>query len=50
MDLIPALSIQAPGKSYGPVHVLKDISAQTAKGECLGLLGPSGCGKSTLLT
>jgi multiple sugar transport system ATP-binding protein len=49
MDLTPALSIQSLGKSYGQVHVLKDISAEIAPGEFLVLVGPSGCGKSTLL-
>jgi multiple sugar transport system ATP-binding protein len=49
MDMTPALSIEALGKSYGEVHVLKDISAAIAPGEFLVLVGPSGCGKSTLL-
>jgi multiple sugar transport system ATP-binding protein len=49
MDMTPALSIEALGKSYGQVHVLKDISAAIAPGEFLVLVGPSGCGKSTLL-
>jgi multiple sugar transport system ATP-binding protein len=49
MDLTPALSIQSLGKSYGQVHVLKDISAEIAPGEFLVLVGPSGCGKSSLL-
>ena len=49
MDLTPALSVEALSKSYGEVHVLKDISAAIAPGEFLVLVGPSGCGKSTLL-
>jgi multiple sugar transport system ATP-binding protein len=44
-----ALEIRHLVKSYGPVQVLKDVSADIEKGEFLVLVGPSGCGKSTLL-
>ena len=37
------------GKSYGEVHVLKDINLDIKKGELIVFVGPSGCGKSTLL-
>ena len=36
-------------KSYGSVHVLKNIDLNIQKGELVVFVGPSGCGKSTLL-
>jgi multiple sugar transport system ATP-binding protein len=36
-------------KSYGSVHVLKDIDLHIKDGEFVVFVGPSGCGKSTLL-
>ncbi len=36
-------------KSYGDVHVLKDINLEVRDGEFMVFVGPSGCGKSTLL-
>jgi multiple sugar transport system ATP-binding protein len=36
-------------KSFGPVHILHDISIEMKDGEFLVLVGPSGCGKSTLM-
>ncbi|TDN54768.1 carbohydrate ABC transporter ATP-binding protein (CUT1 family) [Buttiauxella sp. JUb87] len=36
-------------KSYGDVHVIKDVSLTIPDGEFCVLVGPSGCGKSTLL-
>lgn len=36
-------------KRYGKNEILKDISFQASKGECLGFVGVNGCGKSTLL-
>ncbi len=36
-------------KSFGGVHVLRDISFAVKNGEFVTLLGPSGCGKTTLL-
>ena len=44
------ISIQQLNKSYGPVHVLRDIQLEVAPGDFTVLLGPSGCGKSTLLS
>jgi multiple sugar transport system ATP-binding protein len=43
------LETRALQKSYGAVHILRDISVSMGKGEFLVLVGPSGCGKSTLL-
>ena len=36
-------------KSYGSVHILKDVSLDIKAGEFVVFVGPSGCGKSTLL-
>lgn len=36
-------------KSYGDVHVIKNVSLTIPDGEFCVLVGPSGCGKSTLL-
>ena len=36
-------------KSYGKVHILKDVNLDIRSGEFIVFVGPSGCGKSTLL-
>ena len=36
-------------KSYGAVHILKDVNLDIKSGEFIVFVGPSGCGKSTLL-
>ena len=36
-------------KSFGAVHILKDINLDIKSGEFIVFVGPSGCGKSTLL-
>ena len=33
----------------GPVHALKDVTLDIAKGEFVSFIGPSGCGKTTFL-
>ncbi len=33
----------------GPVHALKDVNLNIAKGEFVSFIGPSGCGKTTFL-
>jgi glutamate transport system ATP-binding protein len=35
-------------KHFGPLHVLKDIDLEVARGEVVVVIGPSGSGKSTL--
>lgn len=44
-----ALSLKNVNKSFGSVHVLKDIELEVEDGEFVVFVGPSGCGKSTLL-
>ena len=43
------LTLHALNKSFGLVHVVKDLSLDIHPGEFLVLLGPSGCGKTTAL-
>ncbi|MEL7133645.1 MAG: ABC transporter ATP-binding protein, partial [Pseudomonadota bacterium] len=44
-----ALTLTDVNKSFGNVHVLKDITLDVQDGEFVVFVGPSGCGKSTLL-
>ena len=43
------VSLHNVHKSFGPVHVLRDINLEVGDGEFVVFVGPSGCGKSTLL-
>lgn len=43
------IEIRNINKSYGNVHVLKDVSLSVPEGEITAIVGPSGAGKTTLL-
>ena len=45
----PMVSIKDVYKSFGELEVLKGVSMDVMKGECICIIGPSGSGKSTLI-
>jgi glutamate transport system ATP-binding protein len=44
----PLLVMSEVNKHFGPLHVLKDVDLDVARGEVVVVIGPSGSGKSTL--
>ena len=45
----PILSLRGVNKSFGPVHVLRDVDFDIQAGKVTALVGDNGAGKSTLL-
>ena len=45
----PILSLKRVHKSFGPVHVLKDVDFSAYAGKVTALVGDNGAGKSTLI-
>lgn len=45
----PILSLRQVNKSFGPVHVLKDVNFDSYAGKVTALVGDNGAGKSTLI-
>jgi lactose/L-arabinose transport system ATP-binding protein len=46
---VAQIELRGINKSFGAVHVIRDVDLDIANGEFVVFVGPSGCGKSTLL-
>ena len=44
-----AIRVEALGKRFGALEVLRDVSCAVAEGEVVCIIGPSGSGKGTRL-
>ena len=44
-----SLALRGVDKSFGPVHIIKNVDLEVPDGDFTVFVGPSGCGKSTLL-
>ena len=43
------LAVTGVTKTFGPLEVLRNISASISRGDFVSIVGPSGCGKTTFL-
>lgn len=48
-DRANIIRVEHLNKSFGSLHVLKDLSLNIKEGEHIAIIGPSGCGKSVFL-
>ena len=48
MEARPLVLMEKVNKSFGDLHVLRDVDLEVGRGEVVVVIGPSGSGKSTL--